>query len=167
MNILENINNSQSNECLSVDVKAEDQQPQEQEQLTTSSSNTPTSKKEMLLLSASKSYRIKYSCWFCEVCDIYCNSQSQFDVHMISQKHKMILEDEKERLKAASVVVKSEPTCSDDRSPLAEEDGSSSDKNESETVLKTEPLNLRSRANFSMGNSKTRFASIINWRVFY
>lgn len=148
------MNDSQSNECLSVDVKTEDQQ--QQEQLTTSSSNTQASKKEMLL-SASKSYRIKYTCWFCEVCDIYCNSQSQFDVHMISQKHKLILEDEKERLMAASVVVKSEPNCNDDSSPLVEEDGSSSDKSQNENVHKAEPSNLRSRANFSMGNSKRTF----------
>jgi hypothetical protein len=36
--------------------------------------------------------------WFCSHCDIQCNSDSQFDVHMISQKHKFVLEEEKRKL---------------------------------------------------------------------
>lgn len=36
-----------------------------------------------------KNYRVKNSQWHCHVCDVYCNSQTQFDVHMISQKHKL------------------------------------------------------------------------------
>ncbi|RNA16689.1 hypothetical protein BpHYR1_051607 [Brachionus plicatilis] len=37
-----------------------------------------------------KNYRIRNSDWHCPVCEIYCNSQTQFDVHLISQKHKQM-----------------------------------------------------------------------------
>lgn len=37
-----------------------------------------------------KNYRVKNSEWHCQVCEIYCNSQAQFDVHLISQKHQMM-----------------------------------------------------------------------------
>jgi hypothetical protein len=37
-----------------------------------------------------KSYNTKNIDWFCSICDIYCNSKSQFDVHLISQKHKIV-----------------------------------------------------------------------------
>lgn len=36
-----------------------------------------------------KNYRVRNSNWFCSTCDIYCNSQLQFDVHNLSQKHKL------------------------------------------------------------------------------
>lgn len=50
---------------------------------------------------ASKDYKIKNDQWFCDKCEIYCNSDSQFDVHMISQKHKFVLDEEsrKQQLK--------------------------------------------------------------------
>ena len=38
-----------------------------------------------------KLYRVKNVDWCCETCDIYCNSQSQYDVHVISQKHKFVV----------------------------------------------------------------------------
>ena len=38
--------------------------------------------------------------WRCNECDIYCNSLSQFDVHMISQKHRMIVDEELRRVKS-------------------------------------------------------------------
>lgn len=37
-----------------------------------------------------KNYRVKNSQWHCKCCDIYCNSQIQFEVHLISQKHKQV-----------------------------------------------------------------------------
>ena len=41
-----------------------------------------------LLKQQQKNYRIKNSEWHCQVCDIFCNSHAQFEVHLISQKHK-------------------------------------------------------------------------------
>ncbi len=40
-------------------------------------------------LSKEKKYRIKDDRWFCQTCDIFCNSDSQFQVHLMSTKHKM------------------------------------------------------------------------------
>ncbi|CAF0880814.1 unnamed protein product [Brachionus calyciflorus] len=36
-----------------------------------------------------KNYRVKNSEWHCNVCDVFCNSQAQFEVHLMSQKHKL------------------------------------------------------------------------------
>ena len=36
-----------------------------------------------------KVYRIKNLNWYCQKCDIYCNSAPQYEVHMMSQKHKL------------------------------------------------------------------------------
>ena len=35
------------------------------------------------ILNKAKIYRVRNTSWFCECCDIYCNSQSQYDVHLI------------------------------------------------------------------------------------
>ena len=37
-----------------------------------------------------KIYRIKNLNWYCQKCDVYCNSAPQFEVHMMSQKHKIV-----------------------------------------------------------------------------
>lgn len=39
--------------------------------------------------SKTKIYRVKNVNWYCQKCDIYCNSEPQFEVHMMSQKHKV------------------------------------------------------------------------------
>lgn len=49
----------------------------------------------------SKDYKVKNAIWFCDKCEIYCNSDSQFDVHMISQKHKLVLDEETRKLEEA------------------------------------------------------------------
>lgn len=38
----------------------------------------------------SKNYRIKNKEWHCQICSVYCNSVLQFEMHLISQKHKQI-----------------------------------------------------------------------------
>ena len=38
-------------------------------------------------LNKSKIYKVKNSEWYCSSCDIFCNSKSQFEVHLISTKH--------------------------------------------------------------------------------
>ncbi len=35
--------------------------------------------------------------WYCPTCLVQCNSDSQFDVHMISQKHKFAVEEDETR----------------------------------------------------------------------
>lgn len=37
-----------------------------------------------------KNYKIKIAEWYCPCCDIYCNSKSQFEVHMVSTKHSQV-----------------------------------------------------------------------------
>ena len=39
-----------------------------------------------------KTYRTKNTEFYCKTCDIYCNGQLQFEVHMLSQKHKLVTE---------------------------------------------------------------------------
>jgi hypothetical protein len=39
-----------------------------------------------------KTYRTKNIEFYCKTCDIYCNGQLQFEVHMLSQKHKLVTE---------------------------------------------------------------------------
>jgi hypothetical protein len=34
-----------------------------------------------------KQYRVKESKWYCSTCGVYCNSESQFKNHIISDKH--------------------------------------------------------------------------------
>lgn len=43
-----------------------------------------------------KSYRNKNTDLYCKSCDVFCNGQLQFEVHMMSQKHKLNLEFIKE-----------------------------------------------------------------------
>ena len=38
-----------------------------------------------------KNYRVKKEELWCECCEVYCNSVSQLNVHMISKKHRDIL----------------------------------------------------------------------------
>ena len=45
----------------------------------------------------SKNYRIKNKEWHCQLCSIYCNSVLQFEMHLISQKHKQIGLEQKAR----------------------------------------------------------------------
>jgi hypothetical protein len=35
-----------------------------------------------------KKYRVKDDRWYCNHCDIFCNSDSQYQVHLMSSKHK-------------------------------------------------------------------------------
>jgi hypothetical protein len=39
-----------------------------------------------------KIYRVKNLSWFCSICNVFCNSQLQFDMHMLSQKHEEVKE---------------------------------------------------------------------------
>lgn len=91
----------------------------------------------------SKDYKIKNAMWFCDKCDIYCNSDSQFDVHMISQKHKFVLDEETRKL--------------EDSIQGGEETNTSEvlDENNNLDVVKAETdnkdlVNVRGRANFSI-----------------
>lgn len=36
-----------------------------------------------------KKYRYKNELWHCTPCEVYCNSDTQFQVHMMSRKHKL------------------------------------------------------------------------------
>jgi hypothetical protein len=74
--------------------------------------------------------------WFCSHCDITCNSDSQFDVHMISQKHKFVLEEQKRKLDTPGQVA---------------------DFNNNLVDLKDENLKMniaRSKSNFSMSKHR-------------
>lgn len=66
------------------------------------STNTSNNNSNILKLenedSKSKTYLVKNLDWYCVDCDIYCNSESQFAVHMISQKHKLIVDENKRKL---------------------------------------------------------------------
>lgn len=87
--------------------------------------------------SKSKIYKNKNLNWFCPDCDIFCNSESQFNVHMISQKHKFVLEEEKRK--------------SDDTQSNAAD--RSEDQIETK-ILDVENLRQnRLKTNFSMGES--------------
>jgi hypothetical protein len=54
----------------------------------TSLQMNPTSLQKNLEKVQEKNYRVKEERWFCTKCNIYCNSDSQFQVHMMSTKHK-------------------------------------------------------------------------------
>ncbi len=56
----------------------------------TNGSATPTTTTPTVI--KPKNYRVKSDQWFCSSCDIYCNSDLQFEVHFLSQKHKIKLE---------------------------------------------------------------------------
>jgi hypothetical protein len=45
----------------------------------------------------SKNYRVKNNEWHCRTCSIYCNSTLQFEMHLVSQKHKIIDQEQKAR----------------------------------------------------------------------
>lgn len=68
----------------------------------TSSSSSSSVEKIELGEDLKKTFKInpKNLEWRCNECDIYCNSLSQFDVHMISQKHRMIVDEELRRVKS-------------------------------------------------------------------
>lgn len=44
-----------------------------------------------------KNYRVKNNEWHCRTCSIYCNSTLQFEMHLVSQKHKIIDLEQKAR----------------------------------------------------------------------
>ena len=108
----------QSNEMNILEIKTESPSASNETTVTSNDEKTDISKKDL-----SKSYRAKISSWHCETCDIYCNSPSQFDVHMISQKHKLMLED----LRDEKLKVKDEP--------LDFKDFSLDENNESKNVI--------------------------------
>ncbi len=51
----------------------------------------------------SKNYRVKNNEWHCRTCSIYCNSTLQFEMHLVSQKHKIIDQEQKARRLSPSV----------------------------------------------------------------
>lgn len=48
-----------------------------------------------------KNYVVKRTEWYCVDCDIYCNGHTQFNIHLVSQKHKTkLLETRESKYKA-------------------------------------------------------------------
>ena len=91
-----------------------------------------------------KMYRVKNADWCCETCDIYCNSQSQYDVHVISQKHKFVVRRlEEDKLTA---------------------DQQTDENNNFIPDLNYKSLpNSRMRTNFSLGICLLYIESYLNW----
>ena len=50
-----------------------------------------------------KNYRVKNNEWHCRICSIYCNSTLQFEMHLVSQKHKIIDLEQKTRRETSQI----------------------------------------------------------------
>ena len=96
----------------------------------------------------SKTYKVKVLDWYCADCDIYCNSDSQYDVHMISQKHKLILDENKRKnqVAQANTSVRMESSIDENNNNLLESDIDLKIIPEAETLQ-----SIRARTNFSIG----------------
>lgn len=94
-----------------------------------------------------KKYRVKILDWHCPDCDIYCNSVSQFDVHMISQKHRFVIDEGKRKIEKKDEIEKISALTENEFS----NDESDDLENDEDTTLPTESLeNMRSKPNFSI-----------------
>lgn len=63
-------------------------QPLSTSSMTVTTTTSTANKTNTTGLSKQKNYRVKNTEWYCSKCDIYCNSDLQYDVHLMSQKHK-------------------------------------------------------------------------------
>ena len=82
-------------------------------------------------LPKSKNYRIKNKEWHCQICSIYCNSVLQFEMHLISQKHKQIDLEQKANLEAGKLSTSKEEITFNDRIKV----DSSLEANETKDVI--------------------------------
>lgn len=95
------------------------------------------------LINKTKTYRVKNLNWFCPECNIYCNSESQFDVHMISQKHKFVVDEDKRKLSAEHLQSLVSEQITDENNNLIE--------NDLEIKIESEAIqSVHSKTNFSI-----------------
>ena len=95
-----------------------------------------------------KNYRIKNNEWHCQTCSIYCNSTLQFEMHLISQKHKIICLERKAGMETSSAgEIASEATPgSNSSTEFSANNGNFSSPIKTETSL-DENNNLNSQPN--------------------